>query len=1028
MSGVGQVERRTQNRVVSLLRTKLEYEYLGSLEAQANRNIIPAALEYFLLSQHVSASVASRAVGELERAANDVTKSLYDRNHAVYDLLRYGVKVRAEFGEMTETVWLIDWQNPQANNFQVAEEVTVEGQSGVGSTKRPDVVLYVNGIALGVLELKRSTVSVSEGIRQNLDNQRPEFIESFFSTMQWVMAGNDTQGLRYGTIQTPEKYYLTWKEESNEENPLDRALLQVCEKSRFLELIHDFIVFDAGIKKLCRPNQFFGVRAAQSHVLDRDGGIIWHTQGSGKSLTMVWLAKWIREHVDEPRVLLLTDRTDLDDQIEQVFQGVNEQIYRTSSGADLIATLNEAEKWLICSLIHKFGRRGDDDADVTDFIEQVKQALPAGFEAKGNLFVFVDECHRTQSGKLHQAMKAILPNATFIGFTGTPLLKKDKARSIEIFGPYIHTYKFDEAVADGVVVDLRYEARDIDQRITSQDKIDQWFAAKTAGLNDVARAELKKKWGTMQQVLSSKSRLEQIVADIVLDMATRPRLMDDRGNAILVSSSIYEACVFYEIFSKTTLRGKCGIITSYVPTLAGIKGETVGEGDTLPVQQYNTYKQMLADWFHVDPNAAVSMAETYELQAKQKFVKEPGQMKLLIVVDKLLTGFDAPSATYLYIDKQMRDHGLFQAICRVNRLDGDDKEYGYVIDYKDLFKSLEGAVHDYTSGALDAYDKSDVDGLLKDRIAQAKAELDDALETVRAVVEPVEKPQDSAAYMRHFCAENSGDAVQLKANEEKRYALYKSVGKVIRAFAAMAGDAEAAGYSSSDFEAIRKEVENFEAIRTEVKLASGDYVDLKMYEPAMRHLIDTYIKADESAKVSAFDDVSFIQLLVKKGASAVNDLPGGLGKKESTAAEVIENNVRRLIIDEAPINPKYYEKMSELLDALIEQRRKKSIDYKEYLAEIAKLAERVLDPGTSKDYPATISSSGKRALYDWSSSNEAIALELDAAIHAAAQDGWRGNPHKRRRVRKAIENILGEQVSADEIDQLLEILSRHSEY
>jgi len=262
----------------------------------------------------------------------------------------------------------------------------------------------------------------------------------------------------------------------------------------------------------------------------------------------------------------------------------------------------------------------------------------------------------------------------------------------------------------------------------------------------------------------------------------------------------------------------------------------------------------------------------------------------------------------------------------------------------------------------------------------------------------------------------------------KRYALYKSVGKVIRAFAAMAGDAEAAGYSSSDFEAIRKEVENFEAIRTEVKLASGDYVDLKMYEPAMRHLIDTYIKADESAKVSAFDDVSFIQLLVKKGASAVNDLPGGLGKKESTAAEVIENNVRRLIIDETPINPKYYEKMSELLDALIEQRRKKSIDYKEYLAEIAKLAERVLDPGTSKNYPATISSSGKRALYDWSSSNESIALELDAAIHAAAQDGWRGNPHKRRRVRKAIENILGEQVPADEIDQLLEILSRHSEY
>ena len=282
--------------------------------------------------------------------------------------------------------------------------------------------------------------------------------------------------------------------------------------------------------------------------------------------------------------------------------------------------------------------------------------------------------------------------------------------------------------------------------------------------------------------------------------------------------------------------------------------------------------------------------------------------------------------------------------------------------------------------------------------------------------------------MRYFCAQESGNAAQLSANEEKRYALYKAVGKVIRAFAAMAGDAEAAGYTANGFEAIRAEVANFEAIRTEVKLSSGDYVDLKMYEPAMRHLIDTYIKADESVKVSAFDDVSFIQLLARKGASAVDDLPGGLGKKEGTAAEVIENNVRRLIIDESPINPRYYEKMSELLDALIEQRRQKSISYKDYLAEIAKLAQRVLDPGTSSNYPKLISTNGKRALYDWASGNESAALELDEAIHAAAQDGWRANPHKRRRVRLAIEHVLGGQASAETIDALLDILSRHSEY
>jgi type I restriction enzyme R subunit len=376
----------------------------------------------------------------------------------------------------------------------------------------------------------------------------------------------------------------------------------------------------------------------------------------------------------------------------------------------------------------------------------------------------------------------------------------------------------------------------------------------------------------------------------------------------------------------------------------------------------------------------------------------------------------------------MRDHGLFQAICRVNRLDGDDKEYGYIIDYKDLFKSLEGAVQDYTSGALDKYDKADVEGLLKDRIALAKQDLEDALETVRANVEPVEKPKDSAAYLRYFCSKEGGNAGELKANEEKRLAFYKAVGGVVRAFAAMAGDEIAAGYTTEGFEAIRAEIARYEAARQEIKLASGDYVDLKMYEPAMRHLIDTYIKAEESVKLSAFDDVSFLQLLVERGADAVNELPDGLKKKEETVAEVIENNVRKLIIDEQPINPKYYDKMSELLDALIEQRRNKSIDYKKYLEEIAKLAKQVIDPSAAQGYPAAISSPGKRALYDILNRDESITIELDRAIHAAAQDGWRANRHKRRKVKIAVASILGEEQDKERVDIILELVSRHGEY
>jgi type I restriction enzyme R subunit len=297
---------------------------------------------------------------------------------------------------------------------------------------------------------------------------------------------------------------------------------------------------------------------------------------------MVWLAKWIREHVPDPLVLIVTDRKELDEQIEKVFKGVNEDIYRTQSGADLVARLNATKPWLLCSLIHKFGgkQNSDEEGDAEEFIRELKKALPPDFRAKGNLFVFVDECHRTQSGDLHEAMKELLPGAVFIGFTGTPLLKSDKQRSIEVFGRYIHTYKFDEAVLDGVVLDLRYEARDIDQNITSQAKIDQWFEAKTKGLTGLAKTQLKRRWGTIQKVLSCRSRLEKIAADILIDMATRDRLVSGRGNALLVSGSIYEACQFYELFSKTDLKGKCAIVTSYAPHTADIKGEESGEGDT----------------------------------------------------------------------------------------------------------------------------------------------------------------------------------------------------------------------------------------------------------------------------------------------------------------------------------------------------------------------------------------------------------------------------------------------------------------
>lgn len=1026
MTTVGQIEKMTQKHVVQLFRDTLGYDYLGDWKDRpSNRNIEQELLRTFLEKLHDSATI-NRALHLLEKAAGDQSKSLYDRNKEVYTLLRYGVTVKPEVGVNSITVHLIDWDHPQENNFAIAEEVTVKGADAKAYTKRPDVVLYVNGIALGVLELKRSTVSVSAGIQQNLENQEKRFIPHFFSTMQLVMAGSDSEGLRYGTIQTTEKYYLTWKEPSPVQNLLDRSLIQICNKERFLELIHDFVVFHAGIKKLCRPNQYFGVRAAQDHIRRREGGIIWHTQGSGKSLTMVWLAKWIRENRPDSRVLIITDRTELDKQIEKVFTGVHEVIYRTKSGADLLAKLNTSSPWLLCSLIHKFGGKedGEEVGDVTGYVAEVRKSLPPDFRAKGELYVFVDECHRTQSGDLHDAMKAILPNAMFIGFTGTPLLKVDKKRSIETFGPYIHTYKFDEAVKDKVVLDLRYEARDIDQSIKSQKKIDEWFEAKTNGLTDLAKAQLKARWGTLQKVLSCKERLEMIVNDILIDMNTKPRLKHGSGNAMLVAGSIYEACRFYELFSKNELKGKCAIVTSYTPTISDTKGETTGEGDTDNLRKYEIYQRMLADWFNEAPETAVNKAEQFEEQVKKKFIDEPAQMKLLIVVNKLLTGFDAPSATYLYIDQQMRDHGLFQAICRVNRLDGDEKDYGYIIDYKDLFRSLEGAVHDYTSSALDGYDKEDVDGLLKDRVAKAKEDFEEAREAIKALCEPVEAPRELEDYFHFFCTRESGNADQLKENEPKRLALYKMTATLLRAYASIANEMSTAGYSAKEIETIRVEVDHFEKVRTAVKINSRDYIDLKRFEPAMRHLIDTYIRAEESEKISAFDDLSLIELIVERGEAALDALPKSIRKSQEASAETIENNVRKLIIDEHPINPKYYEEMSELLTALIEQRRQGAIEYQEYLREIVSLTKRIKNPAGAS-YPSSMDTGGKRALYDNLDRDEALAVAVHNAVSDNMQDGWRDNSFKIKKVRNAIKGVLPNE---DHTDRILDLVKQHHEY
>lgn len=1026
MSVVGQIERKTQDRVVELFRDQLGYDYMGSWEyREDNSHVEVELLTQNLLARGYDSVLADKAIAELRKAASlGGGRTLYEANREVYDFLRYGVKVKRGIGKQFETVWLVDWSEPTANHFVIAEEVSIKGEH----TKRPDVVIYVNGIGLGVIELKRSKVGASEGIRQNIGNQKKDFIRPFFTTVQLLFAGNDVEGLRYGVIGTPEKYWLEWKEPSDVQEPLDRGLLQMCAKERFLELIRDFIVFDAGVKKTARHNQYFGVKASQARIAKREDGIIWHTQGSGKSLTMVWLAKWIKEHQPESRVLIITDRTELDEQIEKVFGGVNEQIYRTTSGSDLITALNNHQPQLISSLVHKFRSNDEKEVDASEdlFVAELNSKIPAGFSAKGNFFVFVDEAHRTQSGKMHTAMKKLLPGAMFIGFTGTPLLKADKTTSIETFGSFIHTYKFDEAVNDGVVLDLRYEARNIDQELTSHDQVDKWFDAKTKGMTDLSKAELKKRWGTMQKVVSAEPRSKRIVQDILLDMELRPRLMDGRGNAMLVGSSIYQACKFYEMFVQAGFKGKVAIVTSYVPMAGDISKEDGGHGATEKLRQYDIYRQMLADYFDEPADQAVLKIEQFEKDVKRRFIEEPGQMRLLIVVDKLLTGFDAPSATYLYIDKKMRDHGLFQAICRVNRLDGDDKEYGYIVDYQDLFNSLEDAIVDYTSGALDGFEKTDIEGLLKNRSEQERKDLDEALERIRALCEPVAPPKETLQYQHYFCAAEAGNANQLKANEPKRVELYKSLSGLVRAYAVLANDMDAAGYTTEQAAAIKREVTHYVAVRDEVKLGANENVDFKQFEAGMRFLLDTYIQAGNSEIVAEFEDTGLVELIVQRGAGAVDALPPGIKKNKDAVAETIVNNVRKTIIDEHAMNPKYYETMSSLLDALIEQRRQEAIDYKQYLESLIALATKVGKKESDTVYPDWVKNGAQKALVDFGWADNTTAIQLDAVIGVAKPHDWVGNKMKEKIVANAIKKVLP--TNFERFNELFDLVRARDEY
>lgn len=1039
-----QKEREYQNALVKRFQQELGYEYLGNWQyahgetvnclGKQNSPILDEQVRMFLKKQGRTDMQIEDVLNQLKgkaRLGNAQKGSLVQCSNDLYATLITGIKSKPSPEANHEDVMLFDFDSIDNNHFAIAEEVSfIDPLTGLN--KRPDIVVYVNGIALAVIELKRSLINYEEGIKQHLSNQR-DFIPSFFTTTQFTIASNDGAEFRYGTVDTPLNFWCKWKKDTNKTGETiseKESYNMFFNKENFMFFFKYGVLNDGGKKKVLRPHQVYAIKAAAKRMPKKESGVIWHSQGSGKSLTMVALASFIRRNYPNPRVVVITDRKELDIQLANVFRKGGNSLHQAESCANLLETLNGGNQWLICSLIHKFGTHNNNDeaekdesgtkVSLDEYLNELQaviaQKYPNGFNVKGdNIFVFIDECHRTQSGRLHQAMCTIMgKEVMLIGFTGTPLLKKDKGNELSkiknmsevTFGSYIHKYLHKQAVEDKVILDLQYEYRNVEQQLENKDKVDEKLAKLVAGreLNERQKKEVEERWSTMEKIYSTKERIERIGYSIIDDL-NYGLLKHDWANAMLVAGSIYQAYRYYKFFSDSDLKGRVAVVTSYNPMDSDIANDSADNTRT-------TETKFKYDWakksFEV---AGVKNAEEYETWAKNLFVNSPAQMKLLIVVNKLLTGFDAPSATILYIDSEIKDHTLFQAVCRVNRL-GEDikdkngnlickthKEFGRIIDFKNLFNSIEDAITKFNDGTgFEGLDEVDIDGLLSSAVSKCKDKLNAAKEAYLALKNIWESKglTDLEKLADYYVTEIEGE--ELVA--DRRNVMYAITGALVSAYNNMVDY-----FARTDY--IQQQIEQFKILATEagiihrkVKQKSGDDFDPRSLDPDMRQLLDQHIRAaDPETFVPSTGDFSFLDLIndttdVTQIAEKVINEAGGNAKG---AAEVIEGKARRVNNDWNSGDDYEYKTFSDKLESLLEELRQSNVSAKE---KIVALIEHIKSIKRGNKAPEGLENKRCKALWNnrkkWNAPNDEqdtmkLIKKIDEFITVYAGRNWQ-NP------------------------------------